>query len=87
MKEITLFIFSFLLIISNNIILAQNTTKHSHLNSKIPIAENIKIGELNNGLTYYIRNNKKPEDKVELRLIIKAESIRKKILVKFTEKC
>lgn len=32
-------------------------------------------GKLANGLTYYIRENKKPEKKVELRLVIKAGSI------------
>ena len=30
----------------------------------------IKIGKLENGLTYYIRQNKKPEQKVELRLVL-----------------
>ncbi len=35
----------------------------------------IRIGKLENGLTYYIRQNKKPEQKVELRLAINAGSI------------
>ena len=42
---------------------------------KIPTDPNVKIGKLDNGLTYYIRNNGKPEDKLELRLAIKAGSI------------
>ncbi|GGG38390.1 zinc protease [Christiangramia forsetii] len=42
---------------------------------KIPVDPNVKIGKLDNGLTYYIRNNGKPEDKLELRLAIKAGSI------------
>lgn len=42
---------------------------------KIPTDPNVKIGKLENGLTYYIRNNGKPEDKLELRLAIKAGSI------------
>ena len=33
------------------------------------------IGKLPNGLTYYIRQNKKPEQKVELRLVVNAGSI------------
>lgn len=41
----------------------------------IPIDPQVKIGKLSNGLTYYIRNNGKPEDKVELRLVINAGSI------------
>ncbi|MUP46112.1 insulinase family protein [Gramella sp. BOM4] len=42
---------------------------------QIPKDPNVKIGKLDNGLTYYIRNNGKPEDKLELRLAIKAGSI------------
>ncbi|SHG42582.1 M16 family metallopeptidase [Winogradskyella jejuensis] len=41
----------------------------------LPITPDVKIGKLPNGLTYYIQNNGKPEDKVELRLAIKAGSI------------
>tara|TARA_R100000935_G_C2820360_1_gene159478 strand:+ start:740 stop:1171 length:432 start_codon:yes stop_codon:yes gene_type:complete len=43
--------------------------------AKIPTDPNVKIGKLANGLTYYIQNNGKPEDKLELRLAIKAGSI------------
>lgn len=43
--------------------------------AKIPIDPNVKVGTLSNGLTYYIRNNGKPEDKVELRLVVNAGSI------------
>jgi len=43
--------------------------------SAIPTDPNVKIGKLDNGLTYYIRNNGKPEDKLELRLAINAGSI------------
>ncbi|MDH7444244.1 M16 family metallopeptidase [Aquimarina sp. 2201CG14-23] len=42
---------------------------------KIPVDPNVKVGKLDNGLTYYIRNNGKPEDKVELRLVVNAGSI------------
>ncbi|MEX0289299.1 MAG: M16 family metallopeptidase [Flavobacteriaceae bacterium] len=41
----------------------------------IPIDAEVKIGVLPNGLTYYLRNNGKPEDKVELRLVVNAGSI------------
>jgi len=43
--------------------------------TKIPIDPNVTIGKLKNGLTYYIRKNKKPEQKVELRLVVNAGSI------------
>lgn len=42
---------------------------------KLPVDPNVKIGKLPNGLTYYIKNNGKPEDKVELRLVVNAGSI------------
>lgn len=42
---------------------------------EIPIDPNVKVGKLSNGLTYYVRNNGKPEDKVELRLVVNAGSI------------
>ncbi|SHI67902.1 zinc protease [Mesonia phycicola] len=45
------------------------------LQSKIPFNPEVKKGVLENGLTYYIKNNGKPEDKVELRLVVNAGSI------------
>ncbi|MFM9910256.1 MAG: M16 family metallopeptidase [Chitinophagaceae bacterium] len=42
---------------------------------KLPIDAKLKIGKLENGLTFYIRQNKKPAQKVELRLVINAGSI------------
>jgi zinc protease len=41
----------------------------------IPFDPAVKTGKLSNGLTYYIRKNAKPENKVDLRLIINAGSI------------
>ncbi|HUX94155.1 MAG TPA: insulinase family protein [Bacteroidales bacterium] len=45
------------------------------LNAPIPPDPNIRIGRLENGLTYYIKYNKKPEQRIELRLAINAGSI------------
>jgi zinc protease len=41
----------------------------------IPVDPNIKTGKLDNGITFYIKQNKKPEQRVELRLAINAGSI------------
>lgn len=41
----------------------------------IPFDPDVKTGKLSNGLTYYIRKNTKPENKVDLRLVINAGSI------------
>tara|TARA_R100000935_G_scaffold1439_1_gene4646 strand:- start:213007 stop:215841 length:2835 start_codon:yes stop_codon:yes gene_type:complete len=43
--------------------------------TKIPLNPNVKKGTLENGLTYYIQNNGKPADKLELRLVVNAGSI------------
>jgi len=45
------------------------------LKSKLPTDPDVVTGKLDNGLTYYIRNNHKPANKVELRLAVKAGSM------------
>lgn len=67
------------LLLSAGALLSQSqgdlTTSRAISTSKIPIDPKVKVGTLSNGLTYYIRNNGKPEDKVELRLAVNAGSI------------
>lgn len=41
----------------------------------IPFDSTVRTGKLSNGLTYYIKKNAKPENKVDLRLVINAGSI------------
>ena len=45
------------------------------LSDPMPVDPQITIGTLPNGIRYYIRANKKPEKRAELRLVIKAGSI------------
>ncbi len=45
------------------------------LSSDIPVDSTIRTGTLDNGLTYYIRKNQRPENRVELRLAVNAGSI------------
>ena len=45
------------------------------LGSAIPPDPQITIGTFQNGLKYYIRTNKKPEKRAELRLVVNAGSI------------
>ena len=59
----------FLLFFSSSLLAQQN------LKDTLPVDPNVKTGKLSNGLTYYIRQNKKPEQKVELRLVVNAGSI------------
>lgn len=49
--------------------------KANDFSTIIPASPDVKTGTLTNGLKYYIRNNKKPENKVELRLVVNAGSI------------
>lgn len=42
---------------------------------ELPTDPTVKIGKLKNGLTYYLKENKRPENRVEFRLAIKAGSI------------
>ena len=41
----------------------------------IPVNDETTIGKLPNGLTYYIRENHKPEKRAELRIAVKAGSV------------
>jgi len=45
------------------------------LDQKIPVDSKITVGELGNGLRYYIRENRKPENRAELRLVVSAGSV------------
>ena len=49
-----------------------NAQQSQDLTSPIPTNPNVKTGTLPNGLKYYIEYNKKPENKVELRLAVNA---------------
>jgi zinc protease len=45
------------------------------LDDPLPVAAHVKIGKLDNGLTYYIQRNTLPANKLELRLVVKAGAI------------
>lgn len=51
---------------------SQKTIK---LTDKIPFDETFKVGKLDNGLTYYIKKNKKPEQRAECWLVVNAGSM------------
>ena len=50
-------------------------TRAQSLTDNMPVDPQITMGKFENGLRYYIRANKKPEKRAELRLVIKAGSI------------
>ncbi len=54
---------------------AQETNITGQLDSKLPVDPKVRIGQLDNGMRYYIRQNKKPENRVEMRLVVNAGSM------------
>ncbi len=63
--------FCFCVLFSLNIAEAQK----SNIAKAIPTDPLVKVGNLKNGLTYYIRQNDKPENKVVFRLVVNAGSL------------
>ena len=49
--------------------------KKTDLTAKVPVDKKVRMGKLDNGITYYIRANKKPEGRVQFRLAINAGSV------------
>ena len=43
--------------------------KATDLTAKVPMDRKVRVGKLENGMTYYIRANKKPENRVQFRLV------------------
>ena len=46
-----------------------------NLNKILPMDKNITYGKLNNGVTYYVKNNQLPKNKAYVELVIKAGSL------------
>ncbi len=63
---------SFLLAIAGLLVQFAQAQKKAE---KIPFEAKVKTGKLANGLRYFILQNKKPENKVELRLAVNAGSV------------
>lgn len=57
-----------------NQVVAQETKAESQQAAQIKWDESVKVGELSNGMKYYVKNNKKPENRISLRLIVRAGS-------------
>lgn len=67
---------SFLLLITLlSVLLINVNAKDIALDETLPVDPKVKIGKLDNGFTYYIRYNAKPEKRVEMRLAVNAGSI------------
>lgn len=53
----------------------ESDTVSFELHDVLPVNPAVTTGTLDNGLTYYIRENQKPEKRAELRLAVKAGSV------------
>jgi len=49
--------------------------KITDLKTQIPLNPKVKSGKLANGLTYYVMQNKKPENRVEIQMVVRAGSV------------
>ena len=54
---------------------ATTTAQNAALDQTIPVDPLITVGTLPNGLRYYVRANRQPQGRAELRLVVKAGSI------------
>src|SRR6185295_15690665 len=54
---------------------SQRAAAAESLTQALPIDPDILMGELPNGLRYYVRANAKPAKRAELRLVVKAGSV------------
>jgi zinc protease len=74
MRRITSIIFSLIFVTSLNV-LSEPTISYKSLNDKVPNDTSVLYGKLENGLTYYIKSNKKPENRADLQIVINAGSV------------
>ena len=54
---------------------SKSKEKKSDLKAQVALDKKVTYGKLDNGFTYYIRNNKKPENMIQFRLVSNAGSI------------
>ena len=64
-----------LIVISSFLFGGISFPQQSNLNEPIPLDKKVITGKLENGLTYFIRQNKKPEHRASFRLVVNAGSV------------
>jgi len=74
MKTLDRFARKLLLVLIGMAALCFAGVKAQELSQPMPVDPTITMGKFPNGLRYYIRPNKKPEKRAELRLVVKAGS-------------
>jgi len=74
LRRLSHFIVAFPLFIVG-VFISTTAASQFKLTDPVPFDKNIKVGELENGLKYFILKNQKPENRVELRLAVNAGSM------------
>ena len=76
MKQLTM-MFSLLILFFAFVAESDAATKidYKKLSEQLPMDPAVSTGVLDNGLTYYIRENHKPEQRAELQLVVKCGSV------------
>ena len=64
----------FAIVLVSGLVYAQHENVWAPSDS-LPVDPAVRTGELDNGLCYYVRQNKKPQDRAELRLVVNAGSV------------
>ena len=54
---------------------ASTSVNDPALDAELPVDPEVRIGQLNNGMTYFLRHNDSPGGRVELRLMVNAGSV------------
>ncbi len=75
MKRLTLTALCLMFILSSVNIFAEDPLAGKKMSDVIPTDPTVLYGKLDNGLTYYIKENKKPEKRAELQIVVKAGSL------------
>ncbi|MBN2814606.1 MAG: insulinase family protein, partial [Bacteroidales bacterium] len=65
----------YMMVLATLLMTASAVWSQNKLDLPMPADPQVRTGKLNNGLTYYIRQNSKPEKRVEMRLIVNAGSV------------
>jgi len=65
----------FFALLSINLNAQSKVLNYKSLDETIPLDPKVTMGKLENGLTYFIRENKKPENRAELQMVVRAGSV------------
>lgn len=75
MRRLVLLLFAFSALLGACVSTTPTPVQRAATEEKLPIDSLATVGQLDNGLRYVIRKNQKPENRIELRLVVDAGSV------------